>query len=159
VEELVEMSGFTEQQYQQLSKFKCDLDSRFTYVTDQQQYGRSEYWEDYDKIISVVENNASLTSDCEGYAMALMQMSIRAGFQARLILCKTEDNQGHCICEVASPDMTQAYYFDNRLIKIVSRDQLMDYKFYLVSPWNPGKEETRPWSIVAVQDRHNQMTA
>jgi len=143
------MTGFTEEQIQVLKSLKVDLDKRFTYRLDKDQYGVSEYWEDHSYLKDVIENNAPLIADCEGYAMAIMMMAIRAGFDARLVFCKTEMGEGHCICEVSCKDRTQAYYFDNRIYKIVMLSQLYGYEFLRVSPWNPVQGDQRPWHTVS----------
>lgn len=141
--------GFTDKQYAQLEAMHAEVFRNFTYVDDQTSHGMADYWEDDQVLKPAVTKNSPIKGDCEEFAMICMRKAMAAGYQARLVVCLDELNEGHCICEVVSADVTQAYYFDNRRQHLATRQSLIGYTFYSVSPFNPQPGEKRPWELVA----------
>lgn len=144
------MPGFTLREVQDLRAIKNRMDTDFVYETDEAKHQMTDYWEDDAVLASAVKNSIRWTSDCEEFAMVGMRKAIALGFMARLVVCLTETKEGHCICEVESHDGLEAYYIDNRKKGLATRDQLVNYAYYAVSPWNPKPGETRPWQPVAL---------
>lgn len=142
-------SGFTSKQRDELSAIHDEVFNNFTYVDDQTSHGVADYWEDDKVLLPAVTKNAPIKGDCEEFAMVCMRKAIAAGYQSRLVVCLDETNNGHCIAEVISSDATQAYYFDNRRKTLATRQSLIGYTFYSVSPFNPQPGENRPWELVA----------
>lgn len=147
------MAGFTPAQFNKLSSLFLTAFGQFTYETDRSKYGVEEYWEQITRTSPEVRTRMPLKGDCEAFAMLCMQKLINAGFNARLVVCRTERGEGHCICEVVSSDSQEAVYFDNRRTRVSQRRDLTGYTFLAVSPYNPVPGETRPWHAIIAQDR------
>lgn len=142
------MAGFTQKDIDMLETLKAQVEHEFTYETDQDKFGLDDYWED-DKVLKPsVVGNSPISADCEEYAMISMRKAVAAGFKARLVIGLDETKAGHCICEVASSDGTQSYFFDNRRKVIATQHNLLGYYFYSCSPWNPTPGDTRPWNLI-----------
>lgn len=142
------MSGFSSTEESRLKAIFKEVMDQFTYQTDLEQWHVEEYWEDDAILRHAIKGHAKFKSDCEGFAMVCLHKVNDADFNARLVLCTDEFKEGHCICEVSSKDGQEAYYFDNRRVGPATRQSLIDYVFYAVSPWNPQPGETRPWEAV-----------
>ena len=136
---------FTEAEFHQLRRLKDEMERLHTYVSDRKKWSVNEYWENDPVILASALHNVPLRSDCEDYAMTAMHKAMALGFNARLAVCYVETGEGHCICEVASRDGTQAYYLDNRFPALRTLGQLHGYRFLSVSPWNPQPGDKRPW--------------
>lgn len=140
------MSGFNRGDYGQLAELHRQVFERFTYVTDEEKHGLIEKWEDSSTLKNIGRTGVTrFTGDCEEFALVSLDRARQMGHNARLVICYTEDGEGHAICEVASPDYSEAYYFDNRQHKLAVRKDLKKYRFVAVSPWNPEPADTRPW--------------
>lgn len=140
------MAGFERGHFGDLSEMHRVLRERFNYITDQDKHGIKEFWEDTSLSKNIARTGITrFTGDCEEFAMESMRKARDAGFHARLVVCRVETGEGHAICEVASADYTEAFYFDNRQLKVVTLAELKGYKFVAVSPWDPKAGETRPW--------------
>lgn len=143
--------GFSPEAKKALQGIQADVQRMFTYEADKAQWGIIDYWEDDQWLLPAVMHNKPFKADCEAYAMVCMRKAIAAGYKARLIVCLTELKEGHAICEVASEDGTQAYYFDNRRHVLAMRQSLIGYYFYSASPWRPTPGDTRPWNLIEQQ--------
>lgn len=119
--------------------------ARFIYKTDAEQYQKHEYWIDERVLQAYVGTKLVFTGDCEEFARVCMFEAMAAGYRARLVICKLENGEGHCLCEVADPLREQAWYMDNRRTKLVDVKGLAGYQFYAASPWNPMASDARPW--------------
>lgn len=144
------MSGFERGDYGQLSDLHRMIREKFHYITDQEKWKVIEWWEDSSTLRSNINRVGiqKFTGDCEEFSLISLEKAREHGFNARLVVCIVETGEGHAICEVASPDRTEAYYFDNRQIKVATAKDLEKYRFVAVGPWNPEKGETRPWMKV-----------
>lgn len=140
--------GFVRSDLQKLQVIHALVAKHFVYTTDNKKFKMAEYWEGDVIGVATLHGGLKLQGDCEEYAMTCMRKAIEAGYSARLVVCFTETNEGHAICEVASRDGKQAMYFDNRRRFLVPRDQLQGYRFISCSPWNPRPKENRPWTLV-----------
>lgn len=147
------MSGFTPAQRNDLTSLFNIAYGQFHYQTDKAQFGVEEYWELITANSPQVRGRVKLTGDCEAFAMLCMQKLMARNFAARLVVCRTERGDGHCICEVVSDDSQEAAYFDNRRTHVSSRKDLKGYTFVAVSPYNPTPGDRRPWKMVAAEDR------
>lgn len=84
------------------------------YVSDREQYQRSEYW---------VEG---LHGDCEDFALWCRRRLREYGIAAQLVHCITERGEHHLVCEV------QGNILDNRSRWVKPRDQV-DYVWIAMS--------------------------
>ena len=139
--------GFPISQYDYIKHWHEQLFSRFEYVSDQTQFQIPEFWIDEAQLQQQLVTR-TIRGDCEEFARACMAKYRQIGLKTRLVLCTTETGEGHCVCEVASADGTEAYIADNRRKSITTSDKLQGYTFIAVSPWNPEPGETRPWALV-----------
>lgn len=140
------MSGFERGDYGRLSDLHRQIFERFTYISDEDKHGLVEKWEDASTLKNIGRVGIKkFTGDCEEFALVSMDHAQRLGFNARLVVCYTEGGEGHALCEVSSPDYSEAYYFDNRQHKLAVRKDLRGYRFVAVSPWNPEPADERPW--------------
>ena len=142
------MEGFNSEEMDHLQALFRTVKEIFKYRSDQDTYHVADYWADDKMLLPSVDGRVPFEGDCEDYAMTCMHRAMNEGFDARLVVCWTETNEGHCICEVAAPDHKQALYLDNRQTRAVFRSKLKGYRFYSVSPWNPIPADTRPWHLV-----------
>lgn len=140
--------AFSLSDYQFLLRLHKDLFNRFEYVTDERKWATLEYWEPESTRAVGIEGK-SFSGDCEEFALNAMTICMKNGLDARLVFVYTELGEGHCICEVASRDKTQAYFLDNRQKTLATRSTLKGYKFHSVSPWNPVPRDTRQWHRVS----------
>jgi len=136
--------GAASKELETLKRIQKDLFRHFTYVTDRQQHKTIEFWKGLDAIQSEIKRG-DLKGDCEESAMAAVSLARQAGFDARLVICRDENGEGHCIAEIATHHRQEAYYIDNRHEVLAVRDDLSHYQFYAVGPWNPVPGDTRPW--------------
>lgn len=144
------MSGFDHGAYGALTSLHRDIREKFTYRSDKDKWGLVEHWEDSSTLRNLRSSGVTkFTGDCEEFAMVAMDNAMRLGFNARLVTCYTENGEGHCLCEVASSDFTEAYYLDNRFVRLAASADIAKYKIVSVSPWNPQAGETRPWQRAA----------
>ena len=77
-----------------------------TYVTDLQQYKKSEHWV------------KGLTGDCEDFALWCRDKLKSLAIDSSLVHCITETGQHHLVCEV------QGYILDNRSKWVKPRDDI-----------------------------------
>ncbi len=137
--------AFKDTDYVQLRAIHKRNMARFVYKTDLEQFKKHEYWIDEKVLQAYVGTKLQFVGDCEEFARVCMFEAIAAGFDARLVICKIENGEGHCVCEVADPKRQQAWYMDNRRTKLVDVKGLAGYVFYAASPWNPMAHDARPW--------------
>lgn len=136
---------FTKQQVDQLKNMHKQLFSQFTYITDQEKRRTLDYWEGAGVHRPTGPANAPFTGDCEEFAMVAIQRANAEGFSARLVICLTEMNEGHCIAEISTDDGDESYFIDNRFRKLCMQQELKGYRFHSVSPWNPRPGDQRLW--------------
>lgn len=140
------MSGFERGDFGVLSDLHRQIMEKFNYLTDREKHGLVERWEDSSTLKNIGRTGITrFTGDCEEFALVSMDKARQHGFNARMVLCLVETGEGHAICEVASRDYREAYFFDNRQHKLATAEQLKKYKFIAVSPWNPEPDDKRPW--------------
>lgn len=142
------MPGFSNAHRDALRSVHRRLLSRFKYVPDPVKWGRPEFWEDASTLRPIDVDGIDFTGDCEEYARAAMHSVRRMGYNARLVVCRTEKGEGHLICEALSSDNVESWFFDNRQRDLVNRIHLRGYTFLSVSPLNPCAGDTRPWRKV-----------
>lgn len=140
------MSGFEHGDYGRLKDLHRQIFEKFVYITDREKFGLVERWEDSSTLKNIGRSGITkFTGDCEEFSLVSMDKVRERGFHARMVLCLTEGGEGHAICEVASKDYKQAYYFDNRFATVATAEMLSKYKFIAVSPWDPEPADPRPW--------------
>lgn len=120
----------------------------FVYTSDAKKFKLAEYWEGDVIGVACLHGALKLRGDCEEYSMTCMRKCIDSGFSSRIVICMTETQEGHAICEVASRDGKSAVYFDNRRQRIVKREELQGYRFFSCSPWNPKPRDNRAWVMI-----------
>ena len=140
--------SFSKQDLTKLGVIHSLIVKHFVYTSDFKKFKLAEYWEGDVLGKAMLKGSLKLKGDCEEYAMTCMRKCVDSGYSARIVACMTETNEGHAICEVASPDGKAALYFDNRRQRIVRREELQGYRFLSCSPWNPKPRENRPWTVV-----------
>ncbi len=136
---------FTDRQVNQLKRIHAELMDRMTYQTDLEKFKVVDYWEG----AAAIRPSGSFRGDCEEFSMLAVMKARQLGLNARLVVCRDETGEGHCIAEVADPKLLTSYFFDNRQRRLVTLKELAHYRFYSVSPWNPLPGDTRPWVRVA----------
>lgn len=139
---------FTKDEVTHLKAIHRQLLSQFTYVSDQQKKDTPEYWEGAGAHRPTGPINAPFSGDCEEFAMVAVQKLNAEGFAARLVVCWVETGEGHCIAEVATPNLDQSYFFDNRQQQLSTQQQLKGYRFHSCSPWNPRPGDQRLWYAI-----------
>jgi predicted transglutaminase-like cysteine proteinase len=140
------MSGFDRGDYVKLSDLHRELREKFNYIRDAEKHAMIERWEDASTLKNIGRSGVTkFTGDCEEFALVSLDKARAMGFHARLVLCQVETGEHHAICEVASPDYQEAYFFDNRVLKILVLNELKHYTFKTVSPWDPEPSDPRPW--------------
>lgn len=144
------LTGFTPQEVEALKGVQSQTKRQFTYDTSTLLDGKSvlDYWPTQLDEFKAIHENAQFRGVCSTFAVVCMDKAIQLGFQARLVACYTETGEGHLICEVASKDWSEAYYFDNRRPDIVTLSQEVGYKFLGAGPWDPQPGDTRPWQLI-----------
>lgn len=135
---------FSAAQLRQLKHLHAELLDRMTYQTDQEKFGKPDYWEG----AHVLRPQGPFRGDCEEFAMLAVQRVQVLGLPGRLVTCWDETGAGHCIAEVASEDFQASCFLDNRQLRLATRQDLHAYRFYAVSPWNPVPGDTRAWHKV-----------
>lgn len=145
------MSGFDRGDFGKLSDLHREIREKFVYLSDKEKWDAIEHWEDASTLKNIGKAGVSkFTGDCEEFALVSMDKAKDLGYHARLVVCRDELGEGHCISEVASPDYSEAYYFDNRKVQLATRTDLAKYQFLAVSPWDPVPADERPWLRVKV---------
>ncbi len=140
------MAGFERGDFGKLSDLFRLIREKFVYITDREKHGLVERWEDSSTLKNIGRSGITrFTGDCEEFSLVSMDKVRERGYHARMVLCLVETGEGHAICEVASPDYKEVYYFDNRQTKPVTNKELSKYKFIAVSPWDPEPADKRPW--------------
>lgn len=114
--------------------------AHFTYMTDEQAYGKIEFWATSDEIIaSMKKNNGILFDDCDGYATMCVAMLRKMGCPARFVTCfdKTLDSW-HCVAEC------EGWILDNNSVYINAAQDVDHLTWVAISGFNPGD----PWSKI-----------
>lgn len=118
-----------------LNKIHYKVSSKFTYETDQDQYGVAEKW-----VMPGPEFTGGIpvTGDCEDFALACRKLCRDAGIRSRLVLCLLE-GEGHCVLEV------DGWILCNNQSSVRSRDNLTgEYQWWAISGYEPGDE----WRLI-----------
>ena len=105
----------------------------FTYKDDIDQFGVIEDWR-------LPEDVERVTGDCDDFAIACRYLVKQAGYESRLIICKTEKGEYHLVCSVVG------YILDNRQKGVMTVSQLerRGYTWVRTSGLNPGD----PWRVI-----------
>lgn len=91
-----------------LQEVLTEAHSSHQYITDRAQYSLPEYW------------TASLTGDCEDFALFLREKLKELNIASNLIYCLTELGEGHLVLNV------EGWILDNRHQWVVNKNDL-DY--------------------------------
>ena len=118
-----------------LQELLDSVQSRFTYVPDEERFGEADYW----MTISDLDADGKLRGDCDDHAL-LCRHELRAKYiPNRLLFCQCENGEYHLVCEV------DGWILDNRFERVISRDDLQ-YRWIAISGFEAGE----PWhEIVA----------
>lgn len=117
-----------------LNEIHSTVFSRFKYQTDLKQFGVEEKWV---MPPNTFDGTTKIVGDCEDFALACRKLCRDRGIDnSRLVVCLTEDGEGHCVLEV------NGWILDNRYKRVMSRDQLGNdgYKWLAISGYNPGDD-------------------
>jgi hypothetical protein len=147
------MLGFTPEQVTQLQDIQKETLGQFQYNLETTIDGKNvlDYWPTSHDVLDAVAKDAKFQGICSTFAVVCMDKAKAAGYNVRLVVCYDELKEGHCICEVACTDESEAYYFDNRRQFLATLTDEKGYQFLGVSPWNPVPSDPRPWNIVEGQ--------
>lgn len=107
--------------------------SKFTYKTDEAKYGELEHWAMPDESTIGVK----VVGDCEDFALACRALCRKENIPSRLVYCKVETGEGHCVLEV------EGWILDNRYRKVRPRQEL-DYTWIRISGYEPGDD----WHVI-----------
>jgi predicted transglutaminase-like cysteine proteinase len=80
--------------------------AQHSYVIDDDQYRRPEYWE------------AGLVGDCEDFALWCRERLAAQGVESDLVYCKLENGKNHLVLSV------DGWILDNRHVWVIRRDDL-----------------------------------
>lgn len=106
--------------------------SIFTYVSDQALHETPEFWMSGDSVEQAL-NAGGLYGDCDDFALACRRLLWKNGIQNRLILCKTETNELHLVCEAGG------VILDNRQQSAVKAQEL-PYTWIKMSGYQQGDD-------------------
>lgn len=110
-----------------LSRIHKEVFDNFTYKTDKENYGELEYWAmPVDSVRS-----KGIVGDCEDFALVCRKLCREEGLKTRLVLCLTEDNEGHLVLEC------EGWILDNRHRDVMNRKEL-PYTWIRISGYEPG---------------------
>lgn len=117
-----------------LSYIHRSVFGNFEYKTDKEKHGKPEKWE---MIPESFTPNSKLVGDCEEFAMACRKLCRDENIESRLVVCWTEEDEGHLVVEC------DGYVLDNRYPKLMTKDSLEreGYRWYAISGFNSGD----PW--------------
>lgn len=104
---------------------------RFVYITDREQYQQEEKW--------VLPAGAILNGDCEDFALACRALCREHGIQSRLVLCKVETGEMHCVLEC------DGLILDSRMKEVKKIDDL-PYQWLAMSGYEKGED----WRVIHV---------
>lgn len=102
----------------------------FQYVEDKKNHGKLEHWPDTTMLQEALKSGV-LRGDCDDFALACRHLLWEHEIPNRLVLCLTEEGEGHLVCEV------QGWILDNRQTRVMPRD-LLKYKWISISGYNVG---------------------
>ena len=107
---------------------------KFQYKFDLELFGVTEKWVMPD---SSFTGTTPIVGDCEDFALACRKLCRDIGIQTRLVVCLTEDNEGHCVLEALN-----GYILDNRQRDVVTQDWLADkgYTWVAISGYESGDD-------------------
>ena len=110
-----------------------DVKGRFTYVPDNFQFNRVEYWMDPELL------DGDFSGDCDDFALACRKLVRAAGLPSRLVFCQVENGDHHLVLE------SRGWILDNRQRLVVSNsDYDGQYKWISMSGFNAGD----PWTSI-----------
>jgi len=107
----------------------------FGWADDRTAFGKVEYWGTYQELIAMFQERKQVIGDCEDFAALCVRPLREAGYEARFILCLTESDDPHCVCEC------NGMILDNRQVYPTPIEFLDKYKFLAASGTVPGE----PW--------------
>ena len=122
--------------FETISDIQRRVYKRFTYQTDQEQYGTIERWVMPDEAYN---GSTAILGDCEDFSLHCRKLCREAGLRTRLIFC-TVQGEGHCVLEC------NGWILDNNYETIRSRDDLekAGYKWFYISDFESGG----PWRAI-----------
>lgn len=100
--------------------------SQHEYVTDLEQYRKSEHW------------MAGLTGDCEDFALACRDQLEQRVIHPDLVFCRTEDGSGHLVLHV------EGWILDNRHKWVMRQDDL-PYEWIKIGVPNNTSDTPYTW--------------
>lgn len=124
------MNNLYDELFQKISGIQTKVYNRFTYYTDEDQYGTAEKW-----VIPSV--SAPFSGDCEDFALACRKLCREQKIQSRLVVCMV-NGEGHCVLEV------NGWILDCNYDHVVSRNELTNYQWRAISGFDPGDD----WKLI-----------
>jgi len=117
----------------------AEASARFVYETDQQAWGREDYWASIKEMEKAAAAHGGVVlDDCDGFATWCVARLRAAGLPARYVFCQTEGGAYHCVCE------SDGQILDNRQTCVLPI-HLIPYTWISISGFKPGE----PWHEIS----------
>lgn len=123
-----------------IAELQSVLDSvqrNFVWEPDSKVWFQIDHWETPSEVVAVTDADGKVHGDCDQHALLCRQALRAKNIPNRLVLCLTEMDECHLVCEV------DGWILDNRFPRVTERD-LLNYKWVAVSGFNTGD----PWHEV-----------
>lgn len=113
-----------------LKKIHGSVFAKFEYKTDLEQFNSIERWV---MPPDAFNGKTKITGDCEDFALACRKLCREQNIKSRLVVCITEQGEGHCVLECSG------YILDNRYNSVKTNTQLK-YDWLYISDFEKGGE-------------------
>lgn len=110
----------------------------FRYTSDMAVYHECEHWCAPKEMQDQLSTQGYLLGDCDDFASLCVMLARKIGLPARFVLCLTETDETHLVCEI------DGWVLDNRRPDVTRRDDL-NYTWLAISGYAKGD----PWHTVA----------
>lgn len=130
-------------EYDSLNSVHKLVFKNFSYVTDKEKHGVLERWINPEPSYDGTQH---LSGDCEDFALHVRKLLFDRVIPSRIVICKTETNELHCVISVTLHSGT--YIFDNRFTDVKTRFELEQLGY----TWIKASDYTRTncdWFTIA----------
>jgi predicted transglutaminase-like cysteine proteinase len=127
----------TDEQFKVVKKVFDQVSGMFEFVSDQNWWKTPEHWEDPQYIEQQLQAG-KIQGDCDNFTLACRYLLNQHKVPNRIVMCNTEDNEGHLVCEA------EGWILDNRQNRVRSWGEL-PYTWVKISGYHVGD----PWHEVA----------
>lgn len=111
--------------------------AQFHYLSDQQCFGRPEYWACLTELERAEARTGEIQGDCDDFAAWCVGHLRAAGLPGRYVLCQVETGEWHCVAE------SNGLILDNRQSMVMHFFGL-PYVWHSVSGYHAGE----PWHSI-----------